>query len=334
MNVITALIPCQGGGIRVTLSFAGWLDTPLVVIAARARREQVSSRFGAEREKVERALAEICAGDLRHMPKPIADAVEYALRSPGKRLRPLLLVFAYRACGGTGDVTMLACAPEIIHAYSLVHDDLPCMDDDDMRRGRPTAHRVHGARAAMTAGAAMIPLAVSVAARALARTGARSDVTKAAIAALLSGAGGGGMIGGQLRDLAGEGAILPLGELEAIHAAKTGALIAASAAIGAIAAGAGPEAVAGLDEYGRSIGLAFQIMDDVLDLTSTTAALGKTAGRDEALGKSTYPGLLGVEGARDRAQALSEGARAALSTRGLLTQELREVANFMVTRTS
>lgn len=294
----------------------------------------MSNRFEVERENVERALAGICADYLPGVPRPIAPAIEYAVRSQGKRLRPLLVVFAYRACGGEGDATMLACSPEIIHAYSLVHDDLPCMDDDDMRRGRPTAHKVHGSRAAILAGAAMIPLAVAVAGRALSSLGAGPDITRETVAALLSGAGGGGMIGGQLRDLAGEGATLSLAELEAIHAAKTGALISASARMGALAAGAPEEDVATLDDYGRSVGLAFQIMDDVLDLTSTTAALGKTAGRDEALRKSTYPGLLGVAGARARAEALIEAALSALSGRDLLTHELREVANFMVTRTS
>ena len=294
----------------------------------------MSNRFAIEREKIEEGLKGICCDVLTNFPESLARTIDYAVRSPGKRLRPLLVVFAYRACGGRGDVTWLACAPEMIHAYSLVHDDLPCMDDDDMRRGRPTAHKVHGSQAAITAGATMIPLAVSVAMHGLSRLGVRPEVMKSAIAALLAGAGGGGMIGGQLRDLAGEGARLSLRELEAIHSAKTGALIAASACLGGIAAGADREQISALDRYGRSIGLAFQIMDDVLDLTSTTAALGKTARRDEALGKSTYPGLLGVDGARDRAGALMQAALAALSERGLLTQELREVANFMVTRTS
>ena len=294
----------------------------------------MSTRLNSERETIERALEQICADYLSQLPPSIAQAIEYALRSPGKRLRPLLLIFAYRACGGDGDATRLACAPEIIHSYSLVHDDLPCMDDDDMRRGRPTTHRVYGARAAIVAGASMIPLAIRVATDALAVARASPHQARKTIGALLSGAGAGGMIGGQLRDLAGEGASLPLAELEEIHSAKTGALIAASARMGAIAAGADDGAIAALDQYGRSIGLAFQILDDVLDLTSSTAALGKTARRDEALGKSTYPALLGVEGARARAEHLVTAALGALTGRDLLTPELREVANFMVSRTS
>lgn len=294
----------------------------------------MTTRFDLERATIESALDEICARYLSDLPSGIAQAIDYAVRSPGKRLRPLLVIFAYRACGGEGEITRLACAPEIIHSYSLVHDDLPCMDDDDMRRGRPAVHRVHGAHTAILAGASMIPLAVTVATHALSALGTPDGQARQTMAALLSGAGGGGMIGGQLRDLAGEGASLSLAELEEIHAAKTGALIAASARMGALASGADDGAAETFDQYGRSIGLAFQIMDDVLDLTSTTAALGKTARRDEALGKSTYPALLGIEGARARAQALVDAALGALAERHLLTQDLREVANFIVTRTS
>lgn len=307
---------------------------PIFPVMPMTYLRQVSARFDLERKAMETALDLVCAQYLSGIPPAVAAAIDYAVRSPGKRLRPLLLVFAYRACGGRSDVSRLACAPEIIHAYSLVHDDLPCMDDDDMRRGRPTVHRVHGAHTAIVAGASMIPLAVTVATDAVSSLTIPGEGSREIVAALLSAAGAGGMIGGQLRDLAGEGVSLSLSDLEEIHAAKTGALIAASARIGALAAGAEPEEVATLDRYGRSIGLAFQIMDDVLDLTSTTAALGKTAGRDEALGKSTYPALLGVEGARARADALLEAALSELSRHHLLTQELREVANFMVSRTS
>jgi geranylgeranyl diphosphate synthase, type II len=293
----------------------------------------VSDRFATQREQIERALNDVCVERRELFPAPIASAIEYGALSSGKRLRPLLALFTYEACGGSGNATRLACAPEIIHSYSLMHDDLPCMDDDDMRRGRPTAHIVHGPRAAIVAGAAMITLAVAVARDALAKLNVGTERTSRTIAALLEGAGAGGMIGGQLRDLAGEGRALTLDDLEAVHAAKTGALIAASARMGAIAAGAGDDAVAAVDRYGRSIGLAFQIMDDVLDQTSTTLALGKTAGRDEALGKSTYPALLGLAGARARADALLDEALTTLSARGLLTQDLQQVANFMVTRT-
>ena len=294
----------------------------------------MTAQFDGERRDIERALHEICAVHLSKIPAPVAAAIEYGTLGSGKRLRPLLLLFCYRACGGRGDATRLACAPEVIHSYSLVHDDLPCMDDDDIRRGRPTTHVVHGPRNAIAAGATMIPISVAIARDALRELAVEPDISRRTISALLEGAGAGGMIGGQLRDLAGEGAALSLTELEAVHAAKTGALIVASARMGAVAAGAVDGDVAAVDRYGRCIGLAFQIMDDVLDLTSTTLTLGKTAGRDEALGKSTYPALLGIAGARARAESLVGEALEALSARGLLTQDLQQVANFMVSRTS
>jgi geranylgeranyl pyrophosphate synthase len=229
---------------------------------------------------------------------------------------------------------MLACAPEVIHCYSLIHDDLPCMDDDDMRRGRPTVHKVYGSRTAILGGLAMIPLATLVARDAIDRMGLDSNAKTRVLEALLDGAGARGMIGGQQADLAGEGSSLSLEQLEAVHSAKTGALIVGSVRVGALAAGAGPDQLAAFERYGRDIGLAFQIMDDVLDVTSTTSALGKTSGRDAVLGKSTYPALLGVDGARSRARALIDDGLESLDRRGLLTQELSQVANFMVTRTS
>ena len=294
----------------------------------------MSADFETERREIEHRLDDICSTYLTGLPAPLADAVRYGLKSPGKRLRPLLLLFAYRAAGGTRDATMLACAPEVIHAYSLMHDDLPCMDDDDMRRGRPTVHRVYGSRTAVLAGVAMIPLAARVV-----RDSARAmflpdHASKKVLDTLLGAGGASGMIGGQLRDLAGEGLSLSLEEREAIHSAKTGALIVGSLRMGALAAGSGEAEMVALERYGRSVGLAFQIMDDVLDVTSTTTAMGKTTGRDAVLGKSTYPALLGVDGARRRAQILIEDGLESLAEHKLLTQELSQVANFMVTRTS
>lgn len=294
----------------------------------------MSTGFDADRDAVEQRLAEISVRYPASLPARIADAIAYGLKSPGKRIRPLLVLSAYRAAGGTGDAALLSCAPEVIHAYSLMHDDLPCMDDDDMRRGRSTVHRVYGSRTAMLAGVAMIPIAALVVddgARALRLS---PHVRAAILAALLEAGGARGMIGGQARDLSGEGLPLPLDERERIHLAKTGALMVASLLIGGLAAGASRAALAALERYGRAIGLAFQIMDDVLDVTSTASALGKTTGRDVALGKSTYPALLGVDGARARARGLIEVGIGALDEQQLLTQELSQVASFIVTRTS
>jgi len=294
----------------------------------------VGADFDTVRATIESRLDDICTTYLPGLPAPIGDAVQYGLKSPGKRLRPLLLLFAYRAAGGTSDATMLACAPELIHAYSLVHDDLPCMDDDDMRRGRPTVHKVYGSRTAILAGVAMIPLAARVVRDSARAMGLADQATTKVLDTLLEASGAEGMIGGQLRDLIGEGRALSLDELEAIHSAKTGAIIVASLRMGALAAGTDDSGVEALERYGRSIGLAFQIMDDVLDVTSTTKAMGKTTGRDAMLGKSTYPALLGVDGARRRAEALIADGLQSLAEHDLLTQELSQVANFMVTRTS
>jgi geranylgeranyl pyrophosphate synthase len=294
----------------------------------------VGADFETERARIEQRLEDICSTYLPGLPAPIAEAIQYGLKSPGKRLRPLLLLFAYRAAGGTRDAAMLACAPEVIHAYSLMHDDLPCMDDDDMRRGRPSVHRVYGSRAAILAGVAMIPLAARVACDSARTMRLADQPAERVLDTLLEGVGASGMIGGQLRDLAGEGVSLSLDEREAIHSAKTGALIVASVRMGALAAGSDGTGVAAFEDYGRSVGLAFQIMDDVLDVTSTTTAMGKTTGRDVVLGKSTYPALLGIDGARRRAQTLIEDGLQSLAEQKLLTQELSQLANFMVTRTS
>ena len=292
------------------------------------------ARFDTERESVEQALDGICITYLSDVPAGIGEAIRYGLKSPGKRIRPLLLLYAYRAVGGGGDATLLACGPEIVHCYSLVHDDLPCMDDDDMRRGRPTVHKVYGSRTAILAGVAMIPVATLVVRDAARVMRLSPEVSGRILEVLLEAGGMSGMIGGQARDLAGEGLALSLEEREEIHRAKTGALIVASLEMGALAGGASAGEIAALVRYGRAVGLAFQIMDDVLDVTSTTTALGKATGRDATLGKSTYPALLGVEGARERARFLIDDGLHALAEQKLLTQELSQVANFMVTRTS
>ena len=293
----------------------------------------MQSHLDADRQRIERRLEEIGDRFLIDVPSDVAAAIRYGLQSPGKRLRPLLALYGYRAAGGVADASLLACAPEVIHAYSLVHDDLPCMDDDDMRRGRPTVHKVHGSRTAILAGVAMIPLSVRVVREAGKAMALPPTVISSLAETLLSGGGDAGMIGGQVRDLEGEGSGLSLDALQAVHLAKTGALIVASVRMGAIAASATPSQLDAIDQYGRDIGLAFQIMDDVLDVTSTTTALGKTSGRDAVLRKSTYPALLGVDGARRRAHDLITDGLDRLASEGILTQELSQVANFMVTRT-
>lgn len=290
--------------------------------------------FGAERVAVQRALDGFCARWLGDMAPLTAEAIRYALLGEGKRLRAILLLEAYRACGGTGDALDLAASVEVVHAYSLVHDDLPCMDDDDVRRGRPTVHRVYGVPVATAAGLAMVPLAARCAWHAARSMGLDDQVAADIVRELMEASGAGGMIGGQLLDLEGEGVHLNLEAMERVHRLKTGALIMASVTLGARAALAPASRRGALARYGAAIGLAFQIADDVLDITATTEQLGKTAARDLDLNKSTYPALLGVEGAIERAVALVEDGCAALQEEGVLTPTLEQLARFIVERRS
>jgi geranylgeranyl pyrophosphate synthase len=244
----------------------------------------------------------------------------------------VLVLAAYRAAGGLADATSLAAAVEVVHAYSLVHDDLPCMDDDAMRRGRPTTHRQYSHAVAATAGVAMVPLAVRWASQG-ATVLSLPDVARGAIVReLMQASGASGMVGGQLLDLDAEGRTLTLAELERIHAGKTGALMRAATRVGALAAESSATAYAALDRFGEALGLAFQIADDVLDATATSEQLGKTAGRDAAMQKTTFPTLLGVDGALRRAHDVIEGACEALAASELLTDDLRALARFAVER--
>ena len=292
----------------------------------------IDAVFAADRIAVQAALNRFCDRYLPASPPVAAEAMRYTLVGEGKRLRAVLLLSAYRAAGGMGDATDLAAAVEVVHAYSLVHDDLPCMDDDDVRRGRPTVHRVYGVTAATAAGLAMVPLAARCAIVAARGLGLPPAVGGTILRELMRAAGATGMIGGQLLDLEGERLSLSVAELEHIHRAKTGALVTASVRLGGIAAGADGEVLDALVRYGAAIGLAFQIADDVLDVTATTDQLGKTAGRDLALQKSTYPALLGVDGAVDRASALVDEACDALQRVDLLTPALEHLARYTVSR--
>lgn len=286
------------------------------------------------RAAVDRELAHLCDRFDAALEAPVGEVVRYAVLGGGKRLRGVLLLAAYRAAGGQRDASALAAAVEVVHAYSLIHDDLPCMDDDDIRRGRPTAHRAYGVRAATVAGVAMVPLA-ALAAFDAARALDLSDAESADVAReLMRASGAGGMIGGQLLDLDAEGRDPSLEELERIHRAKTGALIRTAAVVGGMAARAPARRLDALAAYGERIGLAFQIADDVLDVTATTDRLGKTAGRDVELAKGTYPRLMGVANAEAWAGDLVEQACAALAREGLLDEQLDALAHFAVERAS
>lgn len=322
--------------------------------------EAFHSHLSTLRTQVEAALVECLRGV--QWPESLRTAVEYSLMAGGKRLRPVLVHLAAEVCGGQRCEAMpAACAIEMIHTYSLIHDDLPSMDDDDYRRGRLTSHKVYGEALAILAGDCLLTLAFETLA------GSELDAVRRTELVRILGiaAGGRGMVGGQVLDLEAErGSFLAklsaetagvqkssqaevsnscrnisnqtsetrVEELTQIHRMKTGALIAASLDMGAVSAGANPEQRKKLRDYGHCIGLAFQIADDLLDVTGDAAKLGKTPGRDIDLGKLTYPALLGLEASRRKALALIQEACESVQIFGDSGQHLQELARFIVER--
>ena len=293
---------------------------------------ELPTLFTEAREAVNRELERWCRRVEQDMDGRVGAAIAYSLRAPGKRLRPALVMAAHRELGGTGDAAELAAAVEVVHTYSLVHDDLPCMDNDDLRRGRPTTHKQFDVPTATEAGFRMVPLSARVLAAGAARLGLDHPTLGAIAGELYRAAGASGMVGGQVMDLEAAGKDISLEELERIHRAKTGALITASAVMGAMAANASGDTVGVIREYGGCIGLAFQIVDDVLDETATSSELGKTAGKDAAQHKSTFVTLLGVDEAMKRARAQSDQAVALLRGHGLDCEALEGLARFIVER--
>lgn len=294
----------------------------------------LSAYLDAERPRVEDALSRAVQRLEERLPEAVAAAMRHGVTGGGKRLRPLLCVTAYRACGGgeaDGPVYDLAASLELIHAYSLMHDDLPCMDDAELRRGRATTHRAHGEDVTLRAGAALIPAAALQALEAARSLGCSAEDRRAVLEALLAAAGAGGMVGGQWLDLLGEGRELDGSALDDLHERKTGALLTASLLVGAAAAGAEADIRRALEEYGRAVGLAFQIADDILDATQSAETLGKNPS-DAALDKSTYVAVYGLEDARARARAQVETARAALAGAGVDTPALEALADYVVDR--
>jgi geranylgeranyl pyrophosphate synthase len=264
------------------------------------------------------------------------EALAYALGSLGKRVRPALVLASYRAAGGRCEgIAGIAAAVEIVHTYSLVHDDLPCMDDDAQRRGRPTTHVTFDVATATRAGFLLVPAAVEELARGAAELGLLSERAGRLAAILLEASGIRGMVAGQWLDLEAEGRDPDgIAALAGIHGRKTGALIEAACLLGGHAAGADEPTVEALSRYGREIGLAFQIADDLLDATATSAELGKTAGRDATLAKATYVSLLGIEGTRVEADRHADRALEALRRGGLESEPLASLAGYIVRRRS
>ncbi len=313
---------CSGGAKRVSDSSAS---------------DRLLAELKPRQERIDEALGMWLTRTTFGGPEAVHDAMAYSLFSPGKRLRPLLVVLACEATGGTLEVALpSACAVEMIHTYSLIHDDLPAMDDDDLRRGQPTCHKKFGEALAILAGDGLLTAAFEVVAAGYPpRTAAVSCLE------LAKGSGAVGMVGGQTLDLQAEGKIAgraPCGvaDLEDIHARKTGALFRSSLRLGVFAAqaerpaGPDPKALAAADAYAAAFGLLFQVTDDLLDVESTAEAAGKRVGKDAARGKLTYPGLLGVEESRRKAAELGQQAVAAAEQLG--SPMLADLARYVVQR--
>ena len=265
-------------------------------------------------------------------PASLHKAMRYSVFAGGKRLRPVLVAAGAEAVGGTLEAVMpAACAVEMIHTYSLIHDDLPAMDNDDFRRGVPTSHKVFGEAIAILAGHALLTLAFRLLANS-SPAGGEAGRLRDMLIEVADAAGSAGMVGGQVADIECEGKVAGAAIVDYIHTHKTAALIRASIRSGAILAGASAAELKALGVVGDSLGLAFQIMDDILDITATSEELGKTAGKDQAQQKATYPAVHGIEASRRRAQALVADAHAALAPFGERALPLRALGTFIIER--
>jgi len=285
----------------------------------------------SRREIVDMALDRVLPGE-DAAPSTVHRAMRYSVLAGGKRLRPILVVASAEAVGGSAEQVMdTACALELIHTYSLIHDDLPAMDDDDYRRGRLTSHKVFGDAIAILAGDALLTLAFRLIAVNAAR-GADPTVVCRVVAEVAEAAGTSGMVGGQVVDIESEGKAITADTLDYIHTRKTAALIRVSMRAGAMLAGARPDALARIGDAGQRLGLAFQIVDDILDVEGTLAELGKSAGSDERKKKVTYPAYHGIEASKRKAGELIVEAKAALEPLGRAAEPLRALADYILER--
>jgi geranylgeranyl diphosphate synthase type II len=288
--------------------------------------------LAAEVQRIDEALDRLTPA-VSVRPETIHRAMRYSLFAGGKRIRPILCL---QSAAAVSDIALgsieAGCALEMIHTYSLIHDDLPSLDNDDFRRGKPTCHKVFGEAMAILAGDALFTLAIQTLVRI---EGLEATATVALVKELSFGGGTvGGMIGGQVEDIEGERQPATAELLERIHRAKTGALLKASVRMGGICAGANADQLDALSMYGESVGLAFQIVDDILDVEESTESLGKTAGKDAAQGKITFPAVYGLEESRSMAQTECSRAHEALRIFGGRAQRLHEIADLIVHRKS
>ena len=293
--------------------------------------DDLKTYLAAQRARVNDALDAV----LGEKPQTtrLASAMRYSLTAGGKRLRPILCLAAAEAVGGSSaDALPAACALELIHTYSLIHDDLPAMDDDDLRRGKPTCHKAFGEATAVLAGDALLTLAFQVLSAPPAREGGSAGSWLRVIGEVAEAAGYRGMIEGQMRDMNGEAHGLDLEELEAMHRLKTGALIRTAVRIGAILGGGAEDRIDRLDRYGDHIGLAFQVTDDILNVEGDPAVMGKAVGTDSARSKSTYPALLGLSNSKTLAVNLIRKALAELEGFDQKSDPLRAIARYVLDR--
>ncbi len=267
------------------------------------------------------------------LPASLHDAMRYSVFAGGKRIRPILMMAACEAVGGSSQqVLPAACAIEMIHSYSLIHDDLPAMDDDDLRRGKPTNHKVYGEATAILAGDGLLTEAFILLSSPEVWKDVSAEARREVIHLLARSAGSRGMVAGQVVDMESEGQQIDLPTLEYIHTRKTGALILAAIECGAVLGGADKEQRRALVRYGEAAGLAFQVADDILDIVADQDLLGKDVGSDQERGKATFPALLGLEDARERARELRGLAFSALEVFDDTARPLREIASYIVDR--
>ncbi|MDF3836610.1 polyprenyl synthetase family protein [Cupriavidus basilensis] len=290
--------------------------------------------MGAQGARTEAALDAALPAAVT-VPCTLHEGMRYAVLGGGKRVRPLLVHAAGEVVGASPEACdAAACAVEMIHAYSLVHDDMPCMDDDDLRRGRPTVHKAYDEATALLVGDALQTQAFVVLAEAASLAGLGADARMRLVAELARASGSVGMAGGQAIDLQHVGLAMSLDELEAMHRMKTGALLRASVRMGAYCGTVDEAGMAALERYAAAVGLAFQVVDDILDVTADTATLGKTAGKDAAHDKPTYVSLMGLEPARQLAEQLRTTAHEALAVFGARARRLGELADLIVLRSN
>lgn len=285
--------------------------------------------LAAQQKAVDRALNRFLPKE-SEQPGTIHKAMRYSLFAGGKRLRPILCLAASESCGGkTTNALPLACAMECIHTYSLVHDDLPSMDNDDFRRGRATCHKVFGDGIAVLTGDALLTIAFGIAAK---TRGTRRYSTSKIVSEIASAAGSRRLIAGQVADLEAEGKPADHALVRYIHENKTAAMVTASVRLGAMSANADEKKLRALTKFGKALGLAFQVIDDILDVTQTSEKLGKSAGKDIAAHKATYPAVMGLEAARLEAARLTATAQSALHSFGAKAERLRQIASYLLER--